>query len=457
MSYRNLMLLFAASVISYACYVRAEQNPYARYVAAGFSVIDRWALEDAPDQELFNGAMHGMVSVLHRYGDEHSEFVDAKQQAAFSEEYEQEFGGVGIRLQLLGEPPMPTVIGLPEPGTPAARADIRLADQIETVDGRATAGLSLDEVTSMVRGQIGEPVTLRIRRPDAEEPHLVRIERDIINVESILGDLRGKDGRWKFLIRDAPRLGYVRIQKFGDKTALEMEDVLRQLSRDGLDGLIIDVRDDAGGSLDAAVAISDLFLPAGRPIVTTRDRDKTTRDRYVSTGEGRYVELPLAVLVDGNSASASEIVAACLQDYDRATIIGARTWGKGTVQRLMRVESGRSLLKLTTSTYWRPSGKNIHREPGADERAEWGVSPDPGFEVNLDVKTYETWRHYRLRRDLIGEGTNTSLAAALGRKYGDIPADFRDLALERAIEHLESLAAIEGSGFGVQGSESPQR
>src|SRR5215213_11125065 len=159
MSYRNLLLLCCAAAISYACYVRAEQNPYARYVAAAFSVIDEWALEKAPDQELFNGAMHGMISVLHRHGDQHSEFVDANQQEAFTEEYDQEFGGVGIRLRLLGTPPMPTVIGLPEPGTPAAEADIRLGDRIEAVDGTATAGLDLEEVTRMVRGPVGAPVT----------------------------------------------------------------------------------------------------------------------------------------------------------------------------------------------------------------------------------------------------------------------------------------------------------
>jgi carboxyl-terminal processing protease len=459
MSYRNLMLLLGTAVISYACYVRAEQNPYARYVAAGFSVIDRWALEEAPDQELFNGAMHGMVSVLHRYGDQHSEFVDAKQQAAFSEDYEQQFGGVGIRLRLLGEPPTPTVIGLPEPGTPAAKVDIQLADRVEAVDGRPTAGLSLEEVTSMVRGPIGEPVALTIRRPGAEQTHVVRIVRDIINVESILGDVRGKDGRWKFLIREEPRIAYVRIQKFGEKTALEMEEILRRLSRDGLDGLIIDLRDDAGGSLDAAVEISDLFLPAGRPIVLTRDRNKTVRDRFVSSGTGRYVELPLAVLVDRNSASASEIVAACLQDYERATIIGERSYGKGTVQRLVPTESGRSLLKLTSATYWRPSGKNIHRMPEDDESAEWGVSPDSGFEVKFDDEAYKTWRNYRLRRDLIGDEGDASLAAALNREDGEIPADFRDAALERAIEYLQRRVSSEpldprGVGSDVAAADS---
>lgn len=437
MSYRNLMLLLAMMLVSFACYVRAEQNPYARYVAAGFSVIDDWALEKAPDQELFNGAMHGMISVLHRHGDQHSEFVDANQQEAFTEEYDQEFGGVGIRLRLLGEPPMPTVIGLPEPGSPAAAADIRLGDRIEAVDGQATAGLELDEVTRMVRGPIGEPVTLTVMRPGAAAPHAVTVNRAVIMVESILGDVRGPDGRWNFLISAEPRIGYVRIRMFGDKTAEELAAVLAELTKDGeLAGLIIDVRDDAGGALDAAVEISDLFLRAGRTIVSTRDRDGDVRDRYLSTGAGEFADLPLVVLVDRNSASASEIVAACLQDYDRAKIVGERSYGKGTVQRLMHIESGRSLLKLTSATYWRPSEKNIHRMPDDDESAEWGVTPDDGFVVPLSQEEYDVWRNYRNRRDLIGEGLEGELAAELTEQDGELPADYQDLALQRAIEFL---------------------
>jgi carboxyl-terminal processing protease len=437
MSYRNLMLLLGMSLISYACYVRAEQNPYARYVAAGFSVIDEWALEKAPDQELFNGAMHGMISVLHRHGDQHSEFVDADQQAAFTEEYDQEFGGVGIRLRLLGTPPMPTVIGLPEPGTPAAEADIRLGDRIEAVDGTATAGLDLEEVTRMVRGPVGAPVTLTILRPNAEATHAVTIDRAVITVESILGDVRGPDGKWNFLISEDPRIGYVRIRMFGDKTAEELAAILAELTKDNdLAGLVIDVRDDAGGSLDAAVEISDLFLRAGRTIVSTRDRDGKVRDRYLSTGAGGYADLPLAVLVDRNSASASEIVAACLQDYDRAKIIGERSYGKGTVQRLMHIESGRSMLKLTSATYWRPSEKNIHRMPEDDESAEWGVTPDQDFAVPLTEEEYELWRNYRNRRDLIGEGLAGELARELTELDGDLPADYQDQALQRAIEFL---------------------
>jgi carboxyl-terminal processing protease len=446
MSYRNLMLLLAMMLVSYACYVRAEQNPYARYVAAGFSVIDDWALEKAPDQELFNGAMHGMISVLHRHGDQHSEFVDANQQEAFTEEYDQEFGGVGIRLRLLGEPPMPTVIGLPEPGTPAAEADIRLGDRIEAVDGQATAGLELDEVTRMVRGPIGKPVMLTVMRPGADAPHAVTLNRAVIMVESILGDVRGPDGRWNFLISEDPRIGYVRIRMFGDKTAEELAAVLANLTKDGeLAGLIIDVRDDAGGALDAAVEISDLFLRAGRTIVSTRDRDGNVRDRYLSTGAGGFADLPLVVLVDRNSASASEIVAACLQDYDRAKIVGERSYGKGTVQRLMHIESGRSLLKLTSATYWRPSEKNIHRMPDDDDSAEWGVTPDEGFDVPLSQEEYDVWRIYRGRRDLIGEGLEGELAAELTEQDGEVPAGYQDQALQRAIEFLSKKPENSGN------------
>ena len=438
MSYRNLMLLLGMMLISYACYVRAEQNPYARYVAAGFSVIDEWGLARAPDEELFNGAMHGMISVLHRHGDQHSEFVDARQQAAFTEEYDQEFGGVGIRLRLLGSPPMPTVIGLPEPGTPAADADISLGDRIEAVDGTATAGLTLEEVTRMVRGPVGAPVTLTIRRTDAETTHAVTIDRAVINVESIVGDVRGPDGKWNFLVSEDPRIGYVRIRMFGDKTAEELSTILADLTKEQeLAGLIIDVRDDAGGSLDAAVEISDLFLRAGRTIVSTRDRDGKIRDRYLSTGAGGYADLPLVVLVDRNSASASEIVAECLQDYDRAKIIGERSYGKGTVQRLMHIESGRSLLKLTSATYWRPSGKNIHRMPEDTEASEWGVTPDDGFAIPMTEEESELWRNYRNRRDLIGEGIESELAQELTKQDGAVPADYHDQALARAIEFLK--------------------
>ena len=222
MSHRNLLLLLGAVVISYACYVRAEQNPYARYVAAGFSIIDRWALENAPDEELFNAAMDGMVDVLHKYGDEHSEFIDASRQAAFNEEYR-----AGVRRR------RPAAVAAGR----AAAADGHWPARAGHAGGRrrtsswatafrrstakSTAGVTLEKVTDLVRGPKGTPVTLSILRPGETTPRTVDVQRDVITVESVLGDVRGPDGRWNYVVSEQPRIGYARIDKFGDKTAAE--------------------------------------------------------------------------------------------------------------------------------------------------------------------------------------------------------------------------------------------
>ena len=178
--------------------------------------------------------------------------------------------------------------------------------------------------------------------------------------------------------------------------------------------------------------------------MTTRGRDREIRDRFVSSGEGPYTKLPLAILINGDSASASEIVAACLQDYGRAVVVGQRSFGKGTVQRLMRVESGRSLLKLTSATYWRPSEQNIHRMAGDTEADTWGVQPNPGLSVELDDEAVAMWRRFRSRRDLFGGATDELLLRLLDENDGSLPTNFRDQALDVAVEYLRSrLAELE--------------
>ncbi len=442
MPHRNLLLLLATLLIAYACYVRAEQNPYARYVAAGYSVIDRWSLQQPPDQALFEGAMRGMIDVLRKSGDEHSGFVDEQQHDGFREDLTQEFGGVGVRIRLLGEPALPTIVGPPEPGTPAFHADIRSGDSIVAIDGRGTADLGMDDILRSMRGPIGKAVTLSVLHEGDTKPEEIQLTRALITVESIYGDLRDEQGKWSYRLASDPSIGYVRITKFGDKTVAELTQVLADLTaphrEEPIEALIIDVRDNYGGALDAAVAISDLFLRAGQTIVTTRGRDQVTRDRFASTGNGGHTELPLAVLINHNSASASEILAACLQDYGRAVVIGQRTYGKGTVQRLMRIESGRSLLKLTSATYWRPSEQNIHRMPGDTEAETWGVRPNTGFEVKLDEEHYLQWRKYRSRRDLLGEKPSGALSDQLDKEDGALPASYEDQALVRAAKYLRS-------------------
>ena len=325
MSRRNMLLLFATGLVSYACYLRAEQNPYARYVAVGYSVIDRWSLEEVPDQQLFEGAMRGMVGVLAAQGDEHSLFVDEQQRDTFREDLSQEFGGVGVRIRMLGQPPVPTVLGPPQPASPAYTADIRSGDRILAIDGESTQTMDMLDVLRRLRGPVGEPVVLTLAHVGETDTMDVSLTRAVITVDSIYGDVRDEKNRWQFQLKQDPRIGYVQIIKFGDKTEEELTRVLALLQQAGIQALILDVRDNFGGALDAAVGIADLFLRAGQPIVTTRGRDGKTRDRFVSTGRGGYTQIPLVVLVNHNSASASEILAACLQDYGRATIVGQRT------------------------------------------------------------------------------------------------------------------------------------
>ncbi len=436
MSRRNLLLLFATGLVSYACYVRGEQNPYARYVAAGYSVVNRWSLEEVPDRELFEGAMRGMVVVLGKHGDEHSLFIGEQDREEFREELTQEFGGVGVHVLLLGDPPAPTVVGPPEPGTPAFTSDIRSGDRILAINGESTQSLDLIDVVKRMRGPVGEPVVLSLLHSGETEPLEITLTRSVVTAESVRGDFRDQDGKWQFRLAQEPRIGYLQIIKFGDKTEAELTGALASLTAAGIEALILDVRDNYGGALDAAVGITDLFLRAGQLIVTTRGRDGVTRDRFVSTGRGGYTQIPLVVLVNHSSASASEILAACLQDYGRATIVGQRTYGKGTVQQLIPVESGRSLLKLTSATYWRPSGKNIHRLSGASESDAWGVAPDKGLEVTLDEEEYLQWRQYRRRRDVFGDRRDEPLVEQFDAQDGELPEEFVDRALELAVDFL---------------------
>ena len=441
MSQRNLLLLVTALVLSYVCYVRAEQNPYARYVAIGYSVIDRFSLAEIPDQKLFNGAMQGMVQVLRDNGDENSGFVNQRHRQEFREDMLQEFGGVGIRFSMLGDPPIPTVISPPLAGSPAFDANIQTADRIKAIDNKPTTEMTIQGIYRLMRGPVRSAVSLRIERDGIPEPIECSMIRQVITEESILGDIRDAQGNWIFRLEQSPEIAFIRIEKFADKTLSELISVLASLSSQSEDhqpikALILDVRDNAGGALEAAVGISDLFLRAGLPIVTTRGRDDVIHNRFVSTGGSGYTQIPLVVLINQDSASASEILAACLQDHGRAIVVGQRSYGKGTVQQVIPVESGRSILKLTWATFWRPNGKTIHRMKGDTPEDTWGVKPNPGLEVVLDEEELQQWRKFRNRRDVLGSPLGEELATLLDQQNGALPEGFQDRSLQKAIEVL---------------------
>jgi carboxyl-terminal processing protease len=279
-----------------------------------------------------------------------------------------------------------------------------------------------------MRGRPGDPVKLLVRHADELDPVDITIVREVIVVQSVLGDTRREDGAWEYHLEQDPRIGYLRITTFGKHTVEELQNILADSP---YEALLIDLRGNAGGLLNAAVETCDLFIATG-PIVSTRGREGVVRHTYPATGQTAVEsEMPIAVLVNGFSASASEIVSACLQDYGRAVVVGDRTWGKGTVQNILEMEGGQSALRLTTATYWRPSGENIHRHKEADETEAWGVRPNEGFEVVYDEEEAMRVFEDRRARDINRRATPEEPVV--------------DRQLERALDYLDETLGETGA------------
>lgn len=430
MSRRNLTILFAAVLIGLLCYSRSERNPFARAASNAYRLINERSLENPPDEALFSGAVRGMVDVLRQHGDVHSAYLEPSSAEPLREELRQEFGGVGIRVGVVGDPPQITIVEPPQPGTPAYDSPLRAGDVILAVDGADTTGRSMQEVVTWMRGPVGAVVEMTVRHPDLTDDTF-RLTRQIIRVPSVIGDYRNRDGSWQFRLKIDPRIALVRLTTFGNRTARELRETLEQLVEQDVEGVVLDVRGNAGGALDAAVEVAELFLPEGAAIVSTRGRDGVVIDEFAARDDGPFQDLQLAVLVDNGTASASEIVAAALQDHQRAEIFGERSYGKGTVQQLLPLEASGSLLKLTAASYWRPSGKNIHRLPDAPESEPWGVTPAPKNRVPLTEVQRTAWYEWRRQRDLL-DSEPTALASE------DPPADVAlSLAVQRLQEQLD--------------------
>jgi len=393
----------SAAVVSLVCYQLQDRNPYGRYFSEIVDQIEERYVEKVDRDQLFESAIKGMMGKL----DENSNFFGHTETEGFREALDQEFGGIGIQVSH-DEKSKGLVVVATMPDTPAQKAGLLAGDKIIKVDGADIRGLSVSDASRKMRGKVGDPVKLTILRNGDDKPQeLSPINRAIIEIQSVLGDTRTPDGNWNFYIADDPRIAYVRITSFGKHTERDLKAVMEQLQARGIQAMILDLRNNPGGFLETAIATCDMFIDRGT-ILTTRGRDNEVRDRYEATAPGTYQGFPMVVLVNRYSASASEIVAACLQDHHRAIVMGERSYGKGTVQHVIPVSGGRNDLKLTTAYYWRPSDRNIHRKPDpsqpdgrAKESEEWGVSPDKPYERRLSDEELKKLLVWRSDRDLL--------------------------------------------------------
>jgi carboxyl-terminal processing protease len=313
------------------------------------SLIENNYVENADETRLLYGAIEGMVRTL----DPHSSFMDPKTYAALKEETEGEYGGVGLEVETRGDD---VVVVAPLDDTPASRAGFQPGDKLLEIDGVVLSGWREGDAVRALMGPPGTKVTIKVQRASWPEPRSLSLVRDVIRVVSVESKLFDK------------KFGYVKIKSFQDRTDAYLKkalDVMRTEAHGELQGVVLDLRHNPGGLLDQGVKVADRFLESG-VIVTTKGRGgkhvEVERAHHKDT-EPHY---PVVVLIDGGTASASEIVAGALQDHGRAVVIGTQSYGKGSVQTVIELEDG-SGLKLTIARYYTPNGRSIQ---------ERGITPD---------------------------------------------------------------------------------
>ena len=366
-------------------------------------------IEDIDDRTLLESAIRGMLYEL----DPHSSYLTPSEFDDLQVSTTGEFGGLGIEVTM--ENGFVKVV-TPIDDTPASRAGLRAGDLILKIDDTFVKGLALEDAIKLPRGEIGSEVVLSILSQGTEKPRMVTLKRDRIRIQSVRSQML------------EPGFGYLRVTQFQSHSGRDSEKALRKLVAEGsLKGLVLDLRNNPGGVLSAAVQISDLFLNDGL-IVYTQGRDETTRINYAATDGDLLDGLPLIVLVNGGSASASEIVAGALQDHGRAIVIGQRSFGKGSVQTILPLHGDRAL-KLTTARYYTPKGRSIQAE---------GIVPDIATEISK-VELIEGLQGVR-EADLRGHLENGQREEKTGEKTEPQPLAVSDFTLYQALSVLKGIA-----------------
>jgi len=371
-------------------------------------------VEKPDDKKLIESAINGMLSGL----DPHSSYMDPKSFRDMQVQTRGEFGGLGIEVTM--EDGLIKVVA-PIDDTPAAKAGVMANDIITKLDDEAVQGLTLNQAVDKMRGPVNSKIKLTIVRKGVDKPIQLTIVRDIIRVKSVRSHAEGDD------------VGYIRITQFNEQTTDGLKqaitDLNSQLGADKIKGYIVDLRNNPGGLLDQAISVADTFLDKGE-IVSTRGRNPEETQRFNARPGDMTHGKPVIVLINGGSASASEIVAGALQDHKRATLIGTRSFGKGSVQTIIPLGAGNGALRLTTARYYTPSGRSIQAQ---------GIKPD--IEVLQDVPD-------KLKDEADSEGEASlrgHLAATGAEKSGSqsyVPPDEKDdKALHMALDLLRGTAS----------------
>ena len=427
---RNAQILILATLVCLLCYMQAKRLKYAGRIGAAIETIEQYYVDEVKGDDLYQSAMKGMLKL-----DPYSEFIPPVEYTEFQSTIDQQFGGVGI---LIEGPPTNRELTVVAPllNTPAYEAGVQPGDRIVSINGQSTKDFDTSKASEQMRGPVGTTVDITIERDNQMAPIELTLRRADIQVDSIVGDHILPDSKWSYFLKEDPEIAYVRISLFGKHTADEFRQVLKQIKPQAK-ALIIDLRFNPGGVLSAAVDMCDMLLSQGR-IVSTKGRrsgfDHTeTADASVEIAE----DIPIIVLQNDQSASASEVMAACLQDQHRALVAGERSFGKGTVQQVFEIDHASTAIKFTIARYYRPSGANIHRTPEMKPSEVWGVSPEKELEQSLS----DSERLYLFRRwQQQGDPRRNTGAQPPAPDFSGDPQ------LRKAVEYLNSPRALPAEG-----------
>ena len=314
--------------------------------------------------QLAKSALHGMVESL----DPHSEFLESKDYTELEEELSGDFSGIGVQVEMRKGR---VVVIAPIAGSPGEKAGILRGDELLSVDGKLLErGLSMDAVIDRLRGKAHTKVAVSLLRPSTGRTIDLTLVREVIKLESV---------RDVHVVGE--HTGYIQLTEFSDHTGEEFGKALDQLLKQGIDSLVLDLRNNPGGLLDAAVDVAEPFFRKGELIVYTQGRKPADREEYRASAEGDPLRLPVAILINAGSASAAEVVTGALKDTGRAVVVGERSFGKGSVQSIFKLKNGEGL-RLTTAKYYTPSGVSIH-EKGIAPQVEVVMTPEEDSRLQL--------------------------------------------------------------------------
>ena len=370
-------------------------------------------VDDVSPELLEENAIGGMLEKL----DPYTQYFPPREADYLLEVLEGNFVGIGVTIRENSSKEIEVVS--PIEGSPALAAGIRAGDVLLRANGKSLSGLTTENASQLVKGPAGTKVTITLRRIDGSVDD-VRVERRMVHVPSIAGYERLDDGKWNFLVDPELKIGYIRLVQFTTGSNLEVLAAMNSLREMGMTALVLDLRFNPGGTVEDAVAIADQFLESGT-IVSIRGRQYPTRIVEAQPGQS-FENLPLAVLINQDSASASEILAGALKDHDRAVVVGTRSFGKGSVQTTHDFSNDGGTLKMTVAHYYLPSGRVVHRKIGA---TDWGVDPQINVPMN-DQQMLVLLRAWSAR-DVIRNGPATQ------------PTEADDPQLKEAIKALTAM------------------